>query len=335
MANRRRGCTSPMVLRELPLSRVTSTSNIGSPRMGSPTRTSLTELESPMCSPVTYLYGTANVARRRLQLHDSPEILPIASSTPISRSPPPLPLKRQLRSSSQSPCKKKPLVSSPVKSEPDVSVDEVLLWIQSCKRQRTSKEQPITGKLEKRLHSLTADQLAAVLEEVVEKHPHLEQDVIKLLPEPDISHHLSQLSDLLHNIYRSLPRQRLCSSRSPFSYRRVKSHIFTFKKFCISQGRHFLACETWQTAVEYSLAAWQQASYLPKWDCPVHNRLKAGCMRGLAGICVEGLSNGTYTLPYLNQLRTRLKVIRDTSNEFDACLRKLELVSERTPSTSR
>lgn len=106
---------------------------------------------------------------------DSPEILPIASSTPISRRPPPLPLKRQLRSSSQSPCKeKKLLVSSPVKSEPDVSVDEVLLWIQSCKRQRTSKE-PITGKLEKRLHSLTAEQLAAVLEEVVEKHPHLEQ----------------------------------------------------------------------------------------------------------------------------------------------------------------
>ncbi|PIK34519.1 putative tethering factor for nuclear proteasome STS1 isoform X3 [Apostichopus japonicus] len=295
--------------------------------MGSPTRTSLTELESPCVPrdiPVWYSQrsqettatacksGSCQVRRpcifnslsfSNFYGQDPPEILPIASSTPISQRPPPLPLKRQLRSSSQSPCKKKLLVSSPVKSEPDVSVDEVLLWIQSCKRQRTSKE-PIPGKLEKRLHSLTADQLAAVLEEVVEKHPHLEQDVIKLLPEPDISHHLSQLSDLLHNIYRSLPRQRLCSSRSPFSYRRVKSHIFTFKKFCISQGRHFLACETWQTAVEYSLAAWQQASYLPKWDCPVHNRLKAGCMRGLAGICVEGLSNGTYTLPYLNQLRT-------------------------------
>lgn len=336
MSGRRRGCTSPMVLRELPLTRVTNSSNISHTAMGSPVRTSVQEQDSPICSPVTYLYGTVNVARRRLHLDASPALQPIAASTPIHRQPPAPPqAKRQLRSSSASPCKKKLLGSpSPKKDGDEVSVDEVLLWIQKSKRQKTNQGQ-IRSQLEKRLRSLTSGQLAGVLEEIVKKHPHLEQDVIKLLPDPDISTHLSQLSELLHNIYRSLPRQRLCSSRSPFSYRRVKSHIVAFKKYCIVQGRHFLACETWQTAVEYSLAAWQHANYLPKWDCPVHNRLKAGCMRGLASICVDALSSGSFTRQYLNQLRSRLKTIRDTSHEFDACLRKLDLVSERAPSTSR
>ncbi|KAJ8034874.1 Tethering factor for nuclear proteasome STS1 [Holothuria leucospilota] len=302
--------------------------------MSSPERTSPSDfdVDSLICSPFVYHYGTtANPTRRRLELSAFQNTTPVASSTPLASSTPvasstpiskPQPQrKRRLRSASLSPVKRKD------HEESTISVEEVLLWIQASKKQRTGQE-PIRGKLYRRLNSLTAHQLSALVEQIIEKHPHLEEEVSELLPQPDITPHLAHLSDLLHNIYRSLPRQRLCSSRSPFCYRRVKSHIFAFKKFCIQQGRHYLACEMWETAIEYSLSAWQHTNYLPKWDCPVHNKLKAGCMRGLAAICVDALGSGNFPESFLDQLKPRLQEIRETSPEFEACLRKLDLITQ-------
>ncbi len=55
------------------------------------------------------------------------------------------------------------------------------------------------------------------------------QEVLALLPEPDLTQYQERLSQLLHNIFRALPRTRLASTRGALSYRQVKVHLLEFK----------------------------------------------------------------------------------------------------------
>nr|XP_054760062.1 uncharacterized protein LOC129266249 [Lytechinus pictus] len=335
----------PEVLRELPVSSIDSDANIGrAMRSGNTTIITMSPDRPPripihamggeglFCSPVQYLYATGRT-RRRLQLYpdvDRPvsptfdDFKPPMSSTPGPSSP--------CRSSPRSSPRKRNINQSSgyyshLDSAEESILQESVSWLRRAKKARKERRET-SADLVKRLRALTADQLATVVGDLLKQHPDLEEDLQDLIPEPDISSCEEEICELLHNIYRAMPRQRLSSSRSAFTYRQVRLHIIKFKKECIQHGRHFVKCKAWDAAMRYVMVAWQQAHKLPVWECPAHNRLKTSCYLGLAAVCVESLRKGAFSLQTLQEFRPKIEAMVSAAPEMSACLQRLNIMME-------
>lgn len=328
------------VLRELPVSSIDSDANIG--RSVFPSGTTIITFsperppripihamggEGPFCSPVQYLYATGRT-RRRLQLEQdlerplSPtfdEFQPQHTSTPGPSTPRRSPRKRRAVETSD--------YGSHLGSVEESVLEESVSWLRRAKRARKERRET-AGELVQRLGALTADQLASVVGKLVTSHPDLQEDLQELVPEPDVSFYEEKISELLHNIYRAMPRHRLSSSRSAYCYRRVRLHIMAFKKECIQHGRHFLNCKAWDAAVRYVLVAWRQVDKLPVWDCPAHNRLRTSCYQSLAAVGVEALRKASFSAQMLDAFRPRIEAMVSSAPEMNACLQRLNVMTE-------
>eukprot|EP00057_Strongylocentrotus_purpuratus_P006201 XP_011660675.1 PREDICTED: tethering factor for nuclear proteasome STS1 isoform X3 [Strongylocentrotus purpuratus] len=337
----------PEVLRELPVSSIDSNANIGrTTRSGNsivitmsperPPRIPITAMggEGPFCSPVQYLYATGRT-RRRLQLYpdlDRPvsptfdDFKPQLASTPGPSSP--------CRSSPRSSPRKRNITQtsdyySHLGSAEESILQESVSWLRRAKKARKERRESALD-LVKRLRALSVDQLATVIGDLIKQHPDLEEDLQDLVPEPDISSCEEEVCELLHNIYRAMPRSRLSSSRGAYSYRQVRLHIIKFKKECIQHGRHFVKCKAWDAAIRYVLVAWQQVHKLPVWECPAHNRLRTTSYLGLAGVCVEALRKGAFSLQTLQEFRPKIEAMVSSAPEMAACLQRLDIMTETT-----
>ncbi|XP_072165977.1 uncharacterized protein [Diadema setosum] len=335
------------VLRELPVSSIDSDANIGrSLRSASamtlalspegpplvPIHTTGGGGDGPFCSPVQYVYSTGRT-RRRLELgtdNERPVTPTFEDFTPqYASTPGPSTPHRSQSRTLQSARKRHWTQTSDYFSHPgspeEAILEESVSWLRRAKKARLERRES-SSELTKRLQALTADQLATVISDLVRKHPDLEEDLQEIIPEPDISSYEEKICDLLHSVYRAMPRQRLSSSRSAFHYRRVRLHIIKFKKECVQHGRHFLHCRAWDAAIKYVLVAWRHVHKLPVWECPAHNRLKVTCYQGLAAVCVEALRKGDFSRDVLEAWRPRIEEMCSAAPEMIACIQRLNLV---------
>ncbi|XP_038065961.1 uncharacterized protein LOC119736040 [Patiria miniata] len=182
--------------------------------------------------------------------------------------------------------------------------------------------------LGQQLASLTSEQLVEVVERLVEKYPDMHKEVLALLPQPDLSKCQERLSELLHNIFRALPRTRLASTRGALSYRQVKVHLLEFKKFCVQQGRHLANCQAWEALVNYVLLAWQLVNYLPLWENPAHNTIRGQCLRSLVVFCSKALKSGDLDQDRLAQLRPRFVKASRVNSMLQPCMDTLHALYE-------
>ncbi|XP_071806957.1 uncharacterized protein [Asterias amurensis] len=179
--------------------------------------------------------------------------------------------------------------------------------------------------LGQQLASLTNEQLVELVEGVVEKYPEMHKEVLALLPEPDLTQYQERLSQLLHNIFRALPRTRLASTRGALSYRQVKVHLLEFKKYCIQQGRHLLSCQAWGAVINYVLLAWQLVNFLPIWENPAHNKVRSQCLRSLVLACSKALRSDEIDTERLTELRPRLLKACRLNSMMQPCLDSLRI----------
>ena len=77
---------------------------------------------------------------------------------------------------------------------------------------------------------LSRHQLEDVIAGILEKQPHLEEDIRQHLPKPDMVPMEERLNNLKRNIFRALPNNRLESKTDAMAYSRVAIHLLAFKK---------------------------------------------------------------------------------------------------------
>ncbi|KAK3711750.1 hypothetical protein QZH41_020140 [Actinostola sp. cb2023] len=162
--------------------------------------------------------------------------------------------------------------------------------------------------LNQKLQRLSKANLVEIINTLVsQRHPELQQEVFKLIPEPNLQDMETNLKLFKRNIFKSFPYRgsHVGSTRDVCNYRRVHSHIVEFKKMCIDQGKQLLEGCLWKIAVEYVLMAWSHISDLPTWDSPSHNSCKTSCYRTLAVQFQKALTQGSYTMKEYQHLRTR------------------------------
>ncbi|GAB6027461.1 hypothetical protein CHUAL_001719 [Chamberlinius hualienensis] len=155
------------------------------------------------------------------------------------------------------------------------------------------------------IKGLSHHQLLDIFVKLVERRPDLQQELMEHMPVPDISDLENNLKSLKKNIFKSFPYTKWGSKRDAFCYRRVSVHLTAFKKTCVDQGKQFLSCNQWTTAIDYVLMAWSYVYDLPDWDNEAHNKLKQSCFKSLATQCMNALKKGKFSQEYYQDIESR------------------------------
>ncbi|KAL5020215.1 hypothetical protein ScPMuIL_003107 [Solemya velum] len=194
------------------------------------------------------------------------------------------------------------------------------------KRRRARKSSTSSGScsLQQRFSALSSSQLAEVLEGILQHHPDLQQEVEDLLPSPDVTPLVENLEYFRHNIFKSFPNSRWGTSRDAFCFRRVKTHIESFKEACIKQGKQLLDSESWASCLDYVLSAWEAVDSLPDWDNPTHNKLKEMCFKGLSSQCKQAVKKSVLDKDLYQDLKTRLQEAAKINQELESCVALVE-----------
>lgn len=182
------------------------------------------------------------------------------------------------------------------------------------------------------LNGLTKAQLIGLLETLVaERHPDLEQELRSLIPEPDLTEFEEKLKRLQRNIYKSFPYTRYGSSRDAFCYRRVNTHLTTFKKECVAQGQILLNSQLWESTLNYVLMAWDYVEGMPDWDNPAHNKSKEQCFKALAVQCKKSLMKLKSSLSEdkCSGLLERMKTASELNNQIQPCVDQLTIMKSK------
>ncbi|KAK6621081.1 hypothetical protein RUM43_011387 [Polyplax serrata] len=176
------------------------------------------------------------------------------------------------------------------------------------------------------LKGLSQEQLIRVFENVLTKHPHLESEIMEILPAPDIKPLEEKLMYLKKNIFKSLPNSRLTSKTDSPAYSRAATHVVAFKKCVIDQGKTLLESQHWNSVLEYVLLAWSYVKATPLWDNPPHNASRKQCFKSLAAMAISALKKGSWTDDELEEIYTRFKNCDPTSEDIQACLKQIAVL---------
>uniref|UniRef100_A0A0A9WHQ2 Tethering factor for nuclear proteasome STS1 n=1 Tax=Lygus hesperus TaxID=30085 RepID=A0A0A9WHQ2_LYGHE len=186
------------------------------------------------------------------------------------------------------------------------------------------------GPIESALKALSPDQLISVIQNVIIRHPNLEEDIRKNLPAPDLRPIKDKLNELKRNIYKSLPNSRLTSKTDSPAYNRAATHVLAFKKAVLEEGRHLVSSQQWECVIEYVILAWEQVAATPLWDNPPHNAPRRQCFKFLAAQCMNALKK-VQSLPtdQIGVLQAKLQTFSGDSDDIQACLKYLDQVKRK------
>ncbi|XP_061165398.1 uncharacterized protein LOC133174323 [Saccostrea echinata] len=198
-------------------------------------------------------------------------------------------------------------------------------FVPSKKKRRTKTKKTEQPNLHKRLSALSREQLAEIIEDLVKDHPELEQEIA--VPSPDIGSLLENLELFKGNIYKSFPYSRWGSGRDAFCYRRVKTHLDSFVKSCIDQGRQLEVLESWRALIDYILKAWEFVHDLPNWDNPDHNKSKNRCFKALSGQCKRAISKSHLTQAEYKKILSRVEEAVEVDDNILPCV---ELIKKKS-----
>lgn len=155
------------------------------------------------------------------------------------------------------------------------------------------------------LKGLSADQLINLIDKIIEKHPEIKNEVVGLIPLPDLTQFETKLEALKKNIDKSFPWSKYGSGRNAFCYQRVKTHLDTFQQECIQQCKTLIDYEQWNTSIDYVIIAFKYVGQLPEWDDPKHNKHKPECYKKLTLHLINALKKGTFDKQKLKELIAR------------------------------
>jgi len=182
-----------------------------------------------------------------------------------------------------------------------------------------------TGKSpEVAMKGLNQKQLTDVLAQLLGRHPELRDEVLELIPAPDLVPLEERLNYLKRNIYKALPSTRLESKTDSLAFNRVSTHLATFKRAVLEQLKPLLEGEQWVAVLDYSLLAWGCVKNTPVWENPSHNNTRKACFRSLAAASMTALRKGEFSAEELASIKTKLARLQADSEEVVVCLKYIE-----------
>lgn len=193
----------------------------------------------------------------------------------------------------------------------------------NSKRMRVYTPRKLTN-IEGTLSTLSHRQLVDLVKSVMNQSPDIRKMIEEEIPVPDLNPLEEKLNTLQRNIYRSIPSTRWESNRDLFCYRRVSSHLESFKKECIEQGRKMILNKQWDTAIEYVLMAWRYAHCLPDWDTAIHNKGKAQCFKALGAVFFNAIKQIQLDKQELLEIVDRLKDLSEENNCLQPSIKYIE-----------
>ncbi|CAH1796662.1 unnamed protein product [Owenia fusiformis] len=220
---------------------------------------------------------------------------------------------------------RKRLVLTPTKSNPNSPAKCIAC---TPKRQRMIRKKrgiPLTTELS----GLSKDQVVFLLGTIVSSHPELEEEVRDLLPAPDLRPLEENLRYLRKNIYKAIPDRKFGSmSRDSPSFKRVKTHLETFKRTLTDQGKELLHAQQWEASIDYSLLAWKYVSELPDWDYESHKQIKIQCYKNMAAQCMSALKKSTLEKEYYHSIKPKIESASKIYAEIGLCLPQIDKILE-------
>ncbi|XP_050416406.1 uncharacterized protein LOC126830157 [Patella vulgata] len=166
--------------------------------------------------------------------------------------------------------------------------DFLISYGSPAKKKKDIKKNQVC-ELTDKLKALSQQQIIDVVLKIVGGDNQLKQEVLNSLPRPDVTPLIKNLEYLQRNIYKSLPNSRFGSGRDAFCYRRVKTHVMSFKTACVGQGKQLAEANSWNTALDYIEKAWEEVGNLPDWDDASHCKTKDSCYRSLAALTKQAI----------------------------------------------
>jgi len=128
--------------------------------------------------------------------------------------------------------------------------------------------------------ALSKEQLLQLLSRLTSESPHLTSSLLVALPVPDIGPRVAQLTYHMHNIYRSIPHNRL--SRTLDTVNRCKIQWAVFRKAMTDDLTELLESRCWSTVLDYVMAAWETVTM----GLSDHS-IRTLCLRQLASVIMR------------------------------------------------
>lgn len=188
----------------------------------------------------------------------------------------------------------------------------------------------ITGPVSQALRVYPKDQLIDLIQGLISRHPHLEEDLRQHLPAPDLRSIGDKLHELRRNIFKALPTSRLTSKTDSPAYTRASTHVLAFKKAVLEEGRVLVSSQQWEYVIEFALLAWEAVAGTPVWDNPPHNAPRRHCFRFLASQISAALKSSNHWMQeQLDSFAEKLKGFVQDSEDIVPCLKLVESMTKK------
>jgi len=210
-----------------------------------------------------------------------------------------------------------------VPCQPHASELEFLASHQTKKQKTSCAKTNTTPSPLQLAKGLTKSQLVELLTSLTEATPSLSTSLAKLLPKPDLSGLITNLTYLNQNIYKAIPVTRLSDRRDSLAYNRVATHLVAFKKRVVEDLTMLLEAGQWASVLEYVILAWDIVRVTPLWDNPVHNTSRSSCFKHLASSVVRVLKLKDFLIAEDSRVKLVTCMTGFSVREVELCRKKL------------
>jgi len=169
---------------------------------------------------------------------------------------------------------------------------------------------------------LSKSQLVDLLTSLTVSNPIIHSKLEELLPKPDLTSLITNMTYLSQNIYKAIPITRLSDRTDSLAYNRVSTHLSAFKKSLVEDLSMLLESGQWDSVLEYVITAWDIVRSTPVWDNPVHNTSRSSCFKHLATSVIKVLKRKDYISRDIRMKLVRL-MTQSFLREVQNCMEKL------------
>lgn len=148
-----------------------------------------------------------------------------------------------------------------------------------------------------KLGVLDRQQLAGVLQALLENGTVPPEKVETLLPSPDMSAYVKEGERLSAAIRRALPNSRYGSCTDHYGYKRCASANNACKKYIVDNAKVFKSAKQWQAALEYAMAMLPVAQGMVDFDLPEDCKARNAAIDQLTSLMTEAESRLGIAVP--------------------------------------
>ncbi|XP_011879414.1 PREDICTED: uncharacterized protein LOC105568386 [Vollenhovia emeryi] len=176
------------------------------------------------------------------------------------------------------------------------------------------------------LRSLSHEQLVQLIMELVcaqdngtlRENEKLRSVLFKKMPVADVQPLIEKLVALRQNVYTSLVLVPNLTDDSTCN--RAHTHLDTFQKTLIDQGRLLQESQHWASLLHYVLEAWRITRELLEWDSHGFHKVTRQCFKSLSQFCTEAIRRGNFETSDLEIYIESLKSIAAECEDLQICL---------------